>query len=254
MTSPPDLSEPTAIKLPFAYGEVVPLSRTHRIRLAGDVVPPALAGANAVPVSFAELPRAGRDYPLVFVGAEDGKIPGLVALLGLRSGENLFVDAGGRWRAGVYVPAYVRRHPFCMATVTRDGVTQDERVVCVARTALDPQGGQALEDEAGEALPWWQERLHLINEYEVDLARTRQLCDTVARLGLLEPFGAQAVTHGGETLNLAGMFRVSERALERLKADELRMLIRKGIMGRLYAQMSSLDGFGRLLDLQAGGA
>lgn len=250
MNPPQEASAPTDIKPPFAYGPVAPLSRGDRVGSI-EAIPPGLATSNAVPLTFVELPRAARDYPIVFVGAGEGKVPGVVALLGLRPGQNLFLDADGGWRQGVYVPAYVRRYPFCMATVTRDGVQQDGRVVCVAREALDAEAGQALEDDKGEALPWWHERLHLLNEYEADLIRTQHFCDTVARLKLLEPFGAQAVTHQGETLNLAGMFRVSERSLERLKADDLRMLIRKGLMGRLYAQMSSLDAFGRLVDLEA---
>jgi SapC len=87
-------------------------------------------------------------------------------------------------------------------------------------------------------------------EYEADLIRTQQMCDLLAKLDVLRPFGAQAISKSGAITNLAGMYRVEEQLLERLKADDLRMLIGKGVMSRLYAHMISLDNLGALLDRQ----
>jgi hypothetical protein len=238
------------INPPFGYGAIVPVMKSHRVAASDEQVPQALRESNAIPVTISEIPRAARDYPIVFASTNQGQSYGVVALLGLRSNENLFVDASGKWREGVYLPAYLRRHPFCMATVSRDGKLSDERIVCVERAMLDEQNGLPLERQDGQKLSWWNERLHLLQEYEADLIRTTQICDVLKKFDLLRPFGAQAISADGEVMNLAGMYRVEEALLEKLKADELRMLVRKGIMGRLYAHMISLDNMGRLLDLQ----
>jgi hypothetical protein len=241
---------PINIKPPFGFSELVPLLKSHRIAAAEGKVPPALKTSNAIPISISEVPRASRDYPVVFASADDGQSFGIVALTGLNNGENLFIDGQGAWRKDVYQPAYLRRYPFCMAVVSRNGETQEERIVCVERAMLDQQSGLPIEDASGEAQGWWSERLALLQEYEVDMLRTRQTCDLLDKFGLLKPFSAQAISKGGDIMTLGGMYQVDEMRIADLKADDLRMLVKKGILSRLYAHMISLDNLGRLLDLR----
>ena len=237
------------IKPPFGYGEIIPLLKSHHILPPDPSVPAGIRGSNAMPITMAEIPRAGRDFPVVFVSADGGRSFGVVALLGLKDGENLFIAGDGRWRSDAYQPAYLRRYPFCMATVTADGKQQEERIVCVERAMLDEARGRPQEDASGEPLLWWRDQLHMIHEYEADILRTQQMCSTLQKFRLLVPFSTQAVTNGGQVMNLGGMFRVDESRLLNLRADDLRMLIRKGVMGRLYTHMVSLDNLARLLDL-----
>jgi hypothetical protein len=237
-----------SITPPFGYGEVVPLLKSHRVKANAVRVPQLLVNSNAIPLTMAEMPKASRDFPVVFGSADGGRSFSVLAVLGLADGENLFIDAEGAWDAQSYQPAYLRRYPFCMAVVQKDGQVQDERVVCVERAALDDSEGLMIERPDGSEMSWWSERLRLLQEYEADILRTQQMCDWVQRLGLLESFSAQAVADGGEVLNLAGMFRVNEEKLAKLNADDLRSLVQKGVMGRLYAQMMSLDRLPALLD------
>jgi SapC protein len=238
------------ISAPFAYGDVEPVLKHHRIVDDIDTVPNSLRNTQALPISFAELTLAARDYPIVFVKSAEGPLR-IVALVGLQPGQNLFVDGNGQWRADTYRPAYLRRHPFCMATVQRDGEVSGERVVCVESAKIAAENGRPITDEHGEPLPWWQQTVHFLTEYEADLLRTEKVCDVVEKNGLLEPFSAQAVGRSAELMNLSGMYRISETRLANLKADTLRMLITKGVMTRLYAHMISLDRFARLLDLHS---
>ncbi|MEI9982489.1 MAG: SapC family protein [Aliidongia sp.] len=53
------------------------------------------------------------------------------AVLGYRPGENLFVDAEGRWATGVYVPWYVRCYPFAIL----DGPQPDSFIACLTLKA-----------------------------------------------------------------------------------------------------------------------
>src|SRR5689334_16161317 len=116
------------ISAPFAYSDVVPVLKNHRIVHGGDTVPDTLRHSHALPITFAEMPQVARDYPIVFIKPADGAALRAIALLGLKPGENLFVDARGRWRDDVYRPAYLRRYPFCMASVRRDGEVSGERI------------------------------------------------------------------------------------------------------------------------------
>jgi hypothetical protein len=241
------------INPPFGYREIVPFLKTHKVVLPTAATLPAFTRElNAIPVSFTEFGVAGRDYPLVFASGDDGKTFSPVAVLGMAQGENLYLSEDS-WAAGTYVPAYVRRYPFCMARVTLDSVEQQDRLICIEKDFVAEDGtvGEAMFDDGAQPLARWNDIQKLLNEYEADLDRTREMCSILAEYGLLEPFTMQATLAGGTPMNLTGMHRVNEARLEFLTADQLRTLVRKGLFARIYAHLLSLDNFGRLLDRKA---
>src|SRR4051812_44495273 len=114
------------ISPPFGYKEVVPFLKTQKVRLleAGEV-PEFVRNGNAVPISMPEFQSVAREYPIVFT-ADSSQTYVPVAVLGLTQGENLFFS-DGHWLPGTYIPAYARRHPFCMAKVSVNKVEQKDR-------------------------------------------------------------------------------------------------------------------------------
>ncbi len=232
---------------PFGYKEIVALHKNNRVKLpAPGVVPAFCSDLNAIPISYSEFSPACRDYPLVFTSGDKGKTYAPVAVLGLSNGENLFL-ANGAWDRNVYLPAYVRRYPFCMARIKVKKAEQADRLICVEKAYLDDQG-ETLFDAEGKALPKWEPIEKLLQEYEADLERSREMSGILADYALLEPFAMQAQTKAGAAMNLTGMYRVEEKKLAVLNAAQHKNLIKKGVMGRIYAHLISLDNFARLLD------
>ena len=236
---------------PFGYKEVVPFLKTHKVRLlAAGEVPQFAQRGNAIPISHTEFQPVARDYPIVFTTGDEGKSFAAVAVLGIAAGENLFF-ANGAWAGGLYVPAYARRYPFCMAKVNIDKVEQKDRLICVEKDFVaDP--GEALFDDQGQPNAKWKEIERLLSEYEADLDRSRELCAILADYGLLEPFTMQATLNKtGDSMQLTGMHRVSEKNLENLNAAQLKNLLRKGLLARIYLHLISLENFARLLERKA---
>jgi hypothetical protein len=239
------------IKPPYGYQEIVPLDKKHRVLLPEPGrVPAVFRRLAALPLSYGEFAAASRDYPIAFVSGDGGASFVAMAVLGLEPEQNLFATEQGGWDARAYLPAYVRRYPFCMTRVTVDGREQPERIACVEKRALD-DGGAPLYDEKGEPLPAWEERRKLLFEYETDLVRSEEMCRALAELGLFETFTVQAVPREGAALALTGMYRVAEAKLNELAAERLRELVQRGILGRVYAHLLSLANFGRLLERRA---
>lgn len=239
------------INPPFGYTRIAPLRRDQKVRLLAPGEVPAFARRlNAIPISYTEFAPAAHDYPIVFTSGDEGKSFAPVAVLGLAAGENLFAADGG-WAPGVYVPAYARRFPFCMARVTLDKVEQQNRLICVEADYLDNQNGEPMFDASGQPLEKWRTMERLLTEYEADLERSRELCAILADYGLLEPFTMQATLAAGGAMHLTGMHRVGEKKLEALNAAQLRNLVNKGILGRVYAHLLSLENFARLLERRA---
>jgi hypothetical protein len=245
-------SPPMEIKPPFGYKEIAPLSRSQKVRLLrpGEI-PEFARSLNSIPISYSEFASVAREYAIVFIAGQGTDAFAPVAVLGMTTGENLF-NAGGAWAPNVYVPAYVRRFPFCMAKVTLDKVEQQNRLICVEKSSIDDQAGEAMFDAKGQPLAKWKEIERLLAEYEVDLERSREMCGILADYGLLEPFTMQAkFAKGGDALHLTGMHRVAEGKIEHLNASQLKNLVRKGILSRVYAHLLSLENFARLLDRRA---
>jgi SapC len=237
---------------PFGYKQIVPLNRTQKVRLLRPGEAPAFtSGLNAIPISYTEFALIAREYPIVFTAQAGSRVYGPVAVLGMAAGENLY-NTGGAWAEGVYVPAYARRFPFCMAKVTIEKVEQQNRLICVEKSHLDESAGEALFDAKGTPSDKWKEIERLLTEYEADLERSREMCGILADYGLLEPFTMQAkLNKGGGPLAMTGMHRVAEAKIEHLNASQLKNLAKKGILSRIYAHLLSLENFGRLLDRKA---
>lgn len=239
------------IKPPYGYHEIIPLTEAHRVLLPRErVLPSTFRNLAAVPLSFAEFAPAVRDYPIAFISGDGGKSFVAMAILGIEIQQNLFVGTDARWDSAVYLPAYVRRYPFCMTRVTVNGAEQPERIACVEKRALDEKG-EALYDAQGEPLPSWTERRKLLFECEADLARTDEMSRVLAGLGLFEAFTMQAQPKQGTPLAMTGLHRISEQKLNELPADTLKELAQTGRLARVYAHLVSLHNFARLLDRRA---
>ena len=232
---------------PYGYQEVVPLTKEHRVVLpAENKLPPVFRGMMVIPLSYTEFSLACHDYPVVFVSGDQGKSAVAMAVVGLEQQQNLFVAPDLTWDKNFYVPAYVRRYPFCMTRVNVSGQEQSERIACVEKRAISSKG-DALHNDIGEPLPIWEGMRKLLFEFEADLARTEALCKIVVELGLLEPFSMQAKPDQGEPFTLAGMFRVVEQKITELPADKLKELVANGVLPRIYAHLMSMSNFTRLL-------
>lgn len=234
------------INPPTGYGSVSPLLKKHRVALpTGDKAPDFVRNTHALPLSFTEISPASRDYPVAFSSSDGGKTFTLTALLGLQHNQNLFLMGDGYWDRRVYLPAYVRRYPFCMARVTRDGEAQSERVVCVEDAAIRSDG-DVLFDDKGQALPSWSQIESFVTKYERDLMRAEEFCKLLAQFNMLEPISVTAEVDEFK-MQLAGLYRVQREMLAELPEASLRLLLQGDAMDAVFAHLSSLNNFQRML-------
>lgn len=100
-----------APQLPMFFKGIVPLDAARhgklKLQRGGDYG--FARETNAVPIALPEAAAASGDYPLVFGAKEQGA---MLAIVGYRERENLFIERDGTWRRGAYVPAYARNYPF----------------------------------------------------------------------------------------------------------------------------------------------
>jgi hypothetical protein len=194
---------------------------------------------NSVPLMVAEFANSASEYAIVFGGAAGEVIP--VALLGIRDGENLYVNEGGTW-TGKYVPAFLRRYPFVFSS---DNATDPDAVftLCVDEDfsgCNDDGRGERLFDAEGERTQYLQNVLGFLQAYQVQFQRTKQFVANLESLGLLEPMQAQFTLRTGQRSTLSGFSVVNRERLKALSADKLAALMQADELELIYQHLGSL--------------
>lgn len=232
--------------LPLFFREIVPLDpRLHgELRLERGQDYRFARETNAIPIALHEVPAAAGDYPIVFGGPGQAA---LLAVVGYRERENLYVDPAGQWQRGAYVPAYVRNYPFAFIQAP-DGKT--------LVLGFDPQArcfgaaGAPLFAEAQPAQPL-TEAADLCKTLFASLRETSELCGALEQRGLLiENSAVIDFKQGGQAV-LRG-FRVIDGEKFAALDDAVFLEWRKrGWLGALYAHLNSAGRWSHIVDLGA---
>lgn len=244
------MAQPITLTAPPGYGAVTPFDKKKHAGLA--IANTADHGwtnkLNAVFLNVAEFGRAVLDYPIVFVRDTKTSLPQPVAVLGLEAQQNLFVDNKGQWRPLAYVPAYVRRHPFCILDLPAEKGKEKKNLVCVQEDRL-AKSDKPLLDDKGEPTAEWPPMLKLLEAIEGARAQTNSLAERLNAAGLLTPFDALASAKSGKQMRLQGMLRVDEEKLKQIPGRDLKLMLTRGELRAIYAHLLSLENFAKLLDL-----
>ena len=224
------------ISAPLGYQSITPLLREMRVRPMAGHIPAFASQRNAMPIVAGEAGPAGRDYPIVFVTSNSTEFAP-VAVVGLLPGENLFAQPEG-WASGCYIPAYVRRYPFCMARAAVAGTAGSESIICIDTPAISADG-VANFDTTGQPTPEFAQMQEFLARFEDELRRTRELCQIFADYKLFELMTAK-VRIGELSVDLNGLYRIAEPRLQQLMSNQLKTLVRKGGMALIYQHLNSL--------------
>lgn len=219
------------------------------------------AGGDAgVPITSREVPRAVLFIPVAFVRA--GEAFELVAVQGLKAGQNLMVSPDGVWRGG-YRPALYRCHPFLLARPA--GAESNERVLCFdedsgllvdgdAPTGQAKDGTEPFFGDDGKPTETIGRVFEFLGQHANGLALTKRLCADLERAGLIVAWDIRWKNAQGKNLTVEGLFRVDERALNALPFEELGKLRDVGALAVAYGQLFSTAHMPDLLRLADAGA
>ncbi|MDH3584848.1 MAG: SapC family protein, partial [Phycisphaerae bacterium] len=199
--------------------------------------------ANSVPLITVEFPAAALEYPIVFAG-EDVAMP--VAALGIRHGQNLYVNDDGTWEAK-YVPVFMRQYPFVFAKA--DGENQFGLCIDEDFSGCGQDGvGERLFDTEGEQTQFLKSRMDFLTKQQVELHRTRRFGEEIGELNLLDPMAVEFTSKEGEKLRLVGFKLINRERLADLPADRLAELVKSGALELIYLHLASLHHIRRLAD------
>ncbi len=233
-------SAPPENTLPLFFSDLAPLSSVEHAKFKARPMENAtfLCGQHAIPLTIDEFAQAQRYYPIIF-SAGDNPVP--LALMGLNEGVNTFVDDQGKLISETYVPAYVRRYPFLLARLREDA---EELSLC-----FDPSSGAIGAFEEGDALftpegkptEATQGILQFCEQFEQAGQRTSAFMKELSDAKLLMDGEVSIQPEGAEQPFIyRGFQMVNEEKLQDLKGDQLRRMMKSGLLPLVHAHLFSL--------------
>ena len=207
-----------------------------------------MAKAHYVPLTAPEFAPAAASFPIIFAGEERSPL----AVMGIRSQENLFVDADGHFNVDYYMPAFARRYPFVLA----GDKANDRFVVCVDEAAdcVVNKDAQQKFFDADDTSAFTKEAFEFLQNFERDRQQTSLMIEEFKSLDLFEskemnfqgnnPDGSLA-----ERQKIADYFAISEEKLRGLDAAKIKDLSDRGLLAVAHAHMVSLGNWQRLVNM-----
>jgi hypothetical protein len=235
-------------KQALIYDNIQPLSDKHRSWSVSVENFNFVKDQISVPLLATEISLAAAEYPVIFspTGSSGEYIP--LAVMGLKEGQNLLVTEQGRISTR-YIPAFIRRYPFVLASTNDDTLT-----VCIDEDskACFPDGGKGkrLFDDNGEQTEYLKEVVGFLKDYQHRAEMTKAFCKKLHDLDLLEPMQAQIKFKDRKDadLTLGGFFVVRREKLKAISDADILDLFKKDGMELIYSHMQSLSNINILMN------
>lgn len=238
-----------APRFPLFYKAPRPLeaSRHAKTTLAENLGVGFSENANAIPLNIVEFAIAARHYPLVFSNTEPF-LP--VAITGLRTGTNAFIDAEGkRWARGCYVPAYVRRYPF----ILMENAEQQQFILCVDEESgfLSEDSDRRLFGDDAKPSEITNQALEFCRAYHAQYETTQKFVAELAERDLLTDNSTEIRLADDRKIQMQGYKVIDREKFEALPDEVFLDWRKKNWLPVAYAHMTSLSNWPAVLQRAA---
>jgi len=206
---------------------------------------------NSALIFPTEIKAAQRDYPILFVkNPETGQFQSVV-LLGLVTGENLYIDNG--WQAS-YIPAMIAKGPFTIGFEEKEQngekVKQPIVAIDMDNARVNKDSGESIFLDDGQASPYLQQVNHSLKTLHEGSQHSQQMFEAFLKNDLIEPIALNVELNNGEKISLQGNYTINEEKLSQLSGGALNELHSSGLLRVAYFITGSLDNIQRLVDIK----
>ncbi|OKY25607.1 MULTISPECIES: SapC family protein [Thalassotalea] len=205
------------------------------------------ADQHIAPINVREFAQASTSYPIVFIKDPESGQYRSVVMLGLESGENLYLE-GEKWQA-IYIPQAISLVPFSL------GLDPEKENTLTACVDLDsPFVGEdkdnALFDDKGEETDFFK-NIHdqLGRLYENEMT-SQNFLKVLTENDLLQELELNVSFSDGQNKKLVGLYGINEEKLQGLSDEKILELYKTGIFMPIHSMLASSGQVNRLAQLR----
>lgn len=205
---------------------------------------------HLMPLGLKELRKGAMGLPVGFIKLQDKFM--LVAIQGLRNGENLIVDDSGDWLA-VHAPQAYIGYPLRMSRLDEERfqvcVAEESEFVCKAEDVPEEaKGWHHFFDDEGKLDSEVAELVTQMQQHAADLAAAERATVKLAELEMIKEWEIKAGPEESPVL-VQGLYAIDQSQLGDLDGDTLLAMRDCGALYLTYAQTMSgyhISALGRL--------
>ncbi|MGJ8692499.1 MAG: SapC family protein [Thalassotalea sp.] len=192
---------------------------------------------NTATVMVGELIRLIHEYPVFITKNPNTGQFMLSALLGIESGENLYIQ-NNVWQAR-YLPLDVLRRPF-QAMLSEEGDFAGGRIaIDTASPLVQKNKGEPLFDEQGEITPYLDRIQHIFGQLMGSMEKTNDVLAQLYQYDLIEPISLQLDLGGEQPVSMNGLYGINKEKLMQLKGEALEACHHQGLLEVCHLIISS---------------
>jgi len=226
--------------------DIVPLNQeTHanlKLKDGNDFA--HIANDNIVPLVVYEFMLAASEFPIIFIKTQDNRFQP-AALLGLKRGDNLFVEEG-KW-VGNFIPGIAATYPFRLLPNPQD---QNQLFVAIDQnsTLLSEDDGEPLFNEDKSETEVFKKRKEAVSKYFEFNHITETFCQLLMDMDLLTSRDLN-LDLNGEKLTIQSVYLIDDQKLHDLSDEKFLELRKQGFLAGIYAHKNSLNQVRRLAEM-----
>jgi hypothetical protein len=199
-----------------------------------------------VPVVLTEFTRMASEFPIVFVKNTDTGQFVAVAMMGLKAQQNLYCQYS-IWTAPV-TPLSFTNAPFSFA---KESETSEKMTLCLNEECelVNKKSGEALFTNEGEQTNYLKKRTESLLNFVEASQQTQVIIQLLAdkKLFTQRQFTVKLAADS-EPCKIEGMYIIDEQVLNKLSNKNFNDLKTKGLLGLIYAHLTSIHQITRLVE------
>lgn len=227
-------------------------SNTHKntkVLAFTDVAQPL--NVHMVHIVPQEFKNITQHYPIFFAkDAETGQF-NIVALLGLRLDENLFINEG-KWQ-GSYLPLNLQSEPFFLI---EDQQQVDGQLVSKPALAIDANNSRVQQEQGeavfnqGRATAYLQDKANLLAQFVEGTRFNNEFIKALLEQNLLESVNLDITFENGDDISLQGLYTINKEILGRVPATAQQEFEHLGYVRLMTDILASLNNVEALIALK----
>ena len=213
-----------------------------KIQLTNDVS--RFKNQHLIPITVQDFIPLSTEFPIVFVKNEETGQFTSVAVMGIRSGINLYCQ-DVEWTCAV-APVGFHNAPLSLVKTSDNS---DEVTVCFDEKSsfINTDSGEALFDEQGLQTEFLNKKIQALLNVAEFTEQTQAIIHILAQKKLLTSKQLNVkLARESEPMLLSGIYLIDEKVLNALPIQEFEELRSQGLLPLIYAHLASLHQITRL--------